>query len=547
MDQRQVGMSRPNLAVLGALLAGLIVVLGGFGVMKGGFFLGKHEGDTLHFLQIVMRMEAGQVPHLDFMTPIGALAFAPFAWLMGMGFEAGDAIMWSQVIGACLMAPAVFWVAASRLSTPLGALFVLVIMVLMLALVHGEAERTISISMHYNRWAWAAAFVAILAALLPPVHRQSALADGMVIGVMMVVLVMIKVTYFAAFALPVVLALVLNKQLRALGLAVLTGLVIAAVLTLWLGVDYWLAYLNDLMTVRGSEVRPQPGEDLNAVIVAPAYKGASLLAVVSVILLRQAKADVAGLILLLLVPGFFYVTYQNFGNDPQWLYLLPILILAFRPGEEAVGLFGWPLRPAMNIAAAMAMAFAMPSFFNLAFSPSRHYSKDVEDIAALVPGDPRLADLILAEVRATRVDGRVALDGPGTGLEGYAERADREEPVTFMGETFAYCSTELGLSAFMETIAKDLDAEGLSAGKSAFAADLFTAYWLYGGLEPVPGGAPWFYGGLPGYEAADYLLVPICPLAVDVQKQILDQITELGTDDLTEIRRTPLYILYDKG
>lgn len=522
----------------------MVLYFGGIGVAKGGFFLGKHEGDTLHFLQIVIRMAAGEVPHIDFMTPIGGLAFAPFAALMTWGMTIGDAILWAQVGVALALLPAAWWLAASRLNLGLGLLFMLVISVLMLALVHGESERTISISMHYNRWAWAAAFIAILAALVPPT-RGRGLADGVIIGAMMTALVLIKVTYFAAFAMPVVLALWMTGQKRALVTALVTGLAIAGALTVWLGPQYWLAYLNDLNTVSGSEVRPQPGEDLNAVIVAPLYKGASLLLVVSVILLRQAKRDAAGLVLLLLVPGFFYVTYQNFGNDPQWLYLLPILLLALRPDAGLTGMFGWPLRPAMTVAAAMAMAFAMPSFFNLAFSPSRHFIKDVSAFSPLVPGDPRLADLQLATVRASRVDGRVALDGPGTGLEAYAEAADRDPLNSFMGEEFAYCSTELGLSAFMETIARDIDSAGLGAGKSAFAADLFTSYWLFGDMEPVTGGAPWFYGGLPGYDTADYLLVPVCPLAVDVQSQIFKLIEDRGTGPLTEIRRTPLYILYD--
>ncbi len=540
-------MSRPNAALLLAALFAFVLVLGGIGVLKGGFYLGKHEGDTLHFLQIVMRMVGGETPHVDFMTPIGALAFAPVAFLMGQGLTIGDAILWSQVLAALAILPAVWWVAASRLSLPVALLFCLVQTVLMLALVHGEAERTISISMHYNRWAWAAAFVAILAAMIPPASPRSGTADGIVIGAMMTALVLIKVTYFAAFAIPVALGLWLTGQRRALAVAVLTGLGLAAALTLWLGPGYWLAYLGDLRTVSASEVRPQPGEDLNAVIVAPAYKGASLLAVVSVILLRQSRQDIAGLVLLTLLPGFFYVTYQNFGNDPQWLYLLAVLLFALRPAADLTGAFGWNLRQAVTIAGAMAAAFAMPSFFNLGFSPSRHYSKDVSEFTPLVPGDPRFADLQLAEVRATRVDARVALDGDGSGLERYRERADRDPEISFMGETFAYCSTELGLPALMEAIAQDIDAAGLGAGRSAFAADLFTSYWLFGDLDPVAGGAPWFYGGLPGYENADYLLVPLCPLAVDVQAQILELVAERGTANLTEIRRTPLYILYAIG
>ncbi len=538
-------MKRVNPARMLGLLVAMVALFGGAALLKGGFYFGKHEGDTLHFMQIVLRMEAGQIPHLHFMTPIGALAFAPFSFLIGQGLSAGMAILWAQVLAALLILPAVWWVAVTRMGPWLGALLGLVIMVLMLALVHGEAERAISISMHYNRWAWAAAFLAILTALIVPERPRSALIDGVLIGLMMAVLAMIKATYFAAFAIPVLVALLGTGQRAALGVALLTGLAVFAGLTLWLGFGYWTAYLGDLLIVAMSEVRPAPGEDLQAVIVAPLYKGASLLAVVAVILLRQAGQTVAGLVLLLLLPGFFYVTYQNFGNDPQWLYLLAILLFAFRPGPEAVNGAGWNLRQATHIAGAMAMAFAMPSFFNLAFSPFRHFSKEVEEYAPVIPGDPRLADLQIPEVRAMRVDARVARDGPGSGLEAFVEAADRDEPNTFRGERFAYCKIELGVTAHFQAIADDIAAAGLDTGRTAFAADLFNSYWLFGGLEPLPGGAPWYYGGLPGWAMADYLIVPLCPLSVSGQGHVLEAVTEAGTE-LVELRRTPLYVLYGK-
>ena len=70
-------MSRPNPFVLCVVLIVAIATLGGVAVLKGGFYVAKHEGDTLHLLQIVFRMAEGEWPHLDFMTPIGVLAFWP--------------------------------------------------------------------------------------------------------------------------------------------------------------------------------------------------------------------------------------------------------------------------------------------------------------------------------------------------------------------------------------------------------------------------------------------------------------------------------------
>ena len=67
-------------------------------------------------MQIVFRMADGQIPHLDFMTPIGALAFWPIAMLVKSGLGIGMAVIWSQVIAALIFLPMLVWVARSRLS-----------------------------------------------------------------------------------------------------------------------------------------------------------------------------------------------------------------------------------------------------------------------------------------------------------------------------------------------------------------------------------------------------------------------------------------------
>ncbi len=319
-------MGKANPTVLFGFFVAVIAAICGASLLKGGFYLGKHEGDTFHLLQIVFRMAEGQRPHLDFMTPIGVLAFAPIALLVKMGLGAGMAILWSQVIVSALFLPAVWWVAQSRMRGFTPYLFGLFVFVLIGALVHGEAQRSVSISMHYNRWAWAAAFVAIAAAVLPVTGERRHGVDGAIIGLMLAALALTKVTYFAAFLLPVAVGLLLHKAYRTLGYAVIWGLVVAALVTVWAGFDYWAAYLLDVLRVSGSEIRAKPGEPFGAVVAAPAYLGASLVMITSVILLRQAGQQIGGLVLLLLMPGFFFVAFQNFGNDPQWLLLLVILL-----------------------------------------------------------------------------------------------------------------------------------------------------------------------------------------------------------------------------
>lgn len=336
-------MSKSNTAALVAFLTATLVAMGAAAILKGGLYVGKHEGDTLHLMQIVFRMADGQIPHLDFMTPIGALAFLPIALLVKAGFGIGMAVIWSQVLMAVAFLPIVIWVAWSRLNLWLGGLFGLIIMMLLLSLVHGEAESSISISMHYNRLAWAASFVAILAAIVPPMRGRNATIDGLIIGVILAMLVMIKMTYFVSFLPPVLVALLLTGQKRTAVVAFITGIAIAAAITIFVGFDYWAAYALDLLNVAASDVRSAPGASFQGIMGAPAYISGSIAAFAGVIFLRQAKVEAGGLVLLLLIPGFFYVTYQNFGNDPQWLLLLGVLLLALREQAEDI-VNGWGLR-----------------------------------------------------------------------------------------------------------------------------------------------------------------------------------------------------------
>ena len=70
-------MSRTVIAwiALVALWGAMAVAL----VLPGALSITKHSGDALHMIAIMERLAQGQLPHLDFQTPIGILAFGkPF-------------------------------------------------------------------------------------------------------------------------------------------------------------------------------------------------------------------------------------------------------------------------------------------------------------------------------------------------------------------------------------------------------------------------------------------------------------------------------------
>ncbi len=399
-------MEQANRGYLAAFLLALAAVLAGVALIKGGLYIAKHEGDTLHMLQMVLRMSAGEWPHLDFQTPIGVLAMAPIALLLRAGLGVGMAILAAQALVAFLLLPAIWYVASSRFRGFWAWLFAAMVLVLILALVHGETDTTVSISMHYNPWAWAVAFLVVVVAMLPPVAQGAdrPWLDGGIIGAGMAALALIKVTYFVALA-PAILLLLLGRcQWRILGLALISGLGVAVLLTLAAGPAFWSAYLGDLLIVRASTIRPQPSLPFAMVVGAPAYIAGSLVAVLAVVWLRQAGRVLEGAAMLLLAGGFFYITFQNFANDPQWLGLLGVMLWQLAPPGGVVNGLGWSLRQATRLTALTALVLGAPSLINLAYSPFRNLAVDTAKYTPILPGSGRNEDLQTLKLRAGQIN-----------------------------------------------------------------------------------------------------------------------------------------------
>lgn len=521
------------------------LVLFGTCLAKGGFYIGKHEGDTMQLAEIVLRIARGEWPHLDFMTPIGYLAMAPIAWFVRAGAGMGHAIFYGQMLVAMVLLLPAAWVVRSRIDgvapRVVGYAYGAFVMVLCLALVHGEAQISPSISMHYNRWAWAITYVIVTLVLLAPRGAPRPWLDGMIIGAGMAALVLIKATYFAALAPGVIIALLARRSWKTMAFALLAGLAVALVITLAAGVEFWFAYLADLRTVAGSEVRPQPGESFLGVAGNPAYFGGSLALVAVVIFLRQAGRMTEGMVLLFLVPAFIYITYQNYGNDPQWLPLLAMFAFVLRPESGETNSLGWDLRQALTITAAMAIAFGLPSAANLTFSPFRHYGLHFDKPRPILSRLVQHSDLVSEQSRLYGVLESHAGDEDGMPYARYKDLNGRKDVAVLNGQVLAYCEQQSGMAAWFEAASDDLMAAGYT-GKRIVAADLFSAFWMYGEFEPVRRAAPWYYGGLSGLENADYILVPTCPTSNKVRAQVLKALND-GGYQLTVVHTSPLYLL----
>jgi len=320
------------------------------------------------------------------------------------------------------------------------------------------------------------------------------------------------------------------------------------------GIDFWLAYMRDLRAVATSETRSQPGLSFQENATAPPYLLASLAALGLVVLLRQAGRMTEGLAMLLLLPGVIYITYQNWGNDPQWLVLAGLMALALRPTDARTNALGWQLGGALAICGVVLLSLASPSAFNLVASPIAAIKAKPHGEVPMVRKRSVDDDLLVDPDRLVGVRLAIRGDAPGQPYEAYAEMAKAkpapdeddedqkdDEPVLLNGEELPACEVNSGHYAVFDLMAKDLTAAGY-AGQSILVGDLFTSLWLFGDFKAVEGAAPWYYSGTPGVAAADHIVLLQCAFARDRRNAMIKALAEEGWQ-LEEERRTETYIL----
>jgi hypothetical protein len=513
-------------------LLGLVAVIGGISLARGGLYIDRHEGDTLHLIEIVTRMSIGQWPHIDFVTPLGVMSFLPIVAFLWAGFGVGTSILLGQVAFAIVIILPVYWACRSRLDAPVAFGMGGVLMIMALAMVHGEDASNVSMSMHYNRWSWVVAFVATIIAVLPARFRTSQPIDGLILGLAMSFFILTKVTYGVAFAPALIVALILRKEWQAMAMGVGVVALCMALTTAIGGLAFWDAYIGDLLLVSGSDIRPRAGFDWQSLLVSPAFALGNLAMLIAIMACRRGGQSDLGLVLVLLAPAFFYVTYQNYGNDPKWLLLLAVLLIS---SSRA---------PALVAVALVSAVLIAPSYLNMAVSPLRHLMLKPAGFTQVFEA-PSHADFFSPTDRFWRVQERRTKVFESEAFASLNDLAKHQEAPVFQGESLPVCLQELGLFGTMRAIADDLSKAGLSAGKTVFTADTFGNHWLFGDLEPLKGGAPWYYGALSGFDQADYLLVPTCPANPRAYRSILKDLDAREDLNLTEIRRNELYILFE--
>jgi len=183
-----------------------------------------------------------------------------------------------------------------------------------------------------------------------------------------------------------------------------------------------------------------------------------------------------------------------------------------------------------------------PSIMNIAASPLRHLSQSAEDY------EPIFVDLAKADVAvltgvANAPRGEIALAGFEAILD---EDETPKEPVTFLGEELDTCVLRTGVIGWTKKVLAQLDAVDVVPGRQVLVADVYDYLWLFAPTERLEGMATWYYGGDDGFDGAELVLVPLCPLIESARQAKLEVIAEKGWV-LEEVIRTDLFILAQRS
>jgi hypothetical protein len=508
-------------------------------VTDGAVLVMSFDGDAVHMAQIVLQMAAGQVPHLDFQTPLGAMAFLPIVRLMKLGFGIGSAFAYAPIYIGMVALPAVYWVGISRFSTAGALAFGTVFFVQLLAYVHGGTDATVAFSMYYNNWCWAISMLAVVLAVLPN-NRNTAFArwvEPFILGACVGFLVLSKAT-FGVFLLPAIcLALLVSNRVQDLVFAVFWAVLFLTAVTLPLGgISYWQGYIGDLLFVAGSKSRAMPGDPLALMLLAPGQIVGNLALLASMLMLRQARMSKESLVFLFLAAGWALVTYQNWQNDPHWLIPAGLILWVLSGPVVLFNRYGWPLQTALRNVAVVLMALGAPLLVTQAQSLLIHSGLNADKFEPIFATGPN-SDLRFRTLRGGnyRVDqANVALAPSGAA------------PTVWKGETLPDCQKTNGLLADMVATGRALDKEEQTRGAQVLYADWLNALSLFSAVKPIQGGAPWYYGGKPGFAAADFLVVPLCPMGQDIRRVMLAEIEKDPTLAFEEVSRNALFILLKK-
>lgn len=526
-----------------AFLAALIILFTATLLLPGKLLITAHIGDVLHVLDAGFRMAEGEIPHQDFMTPIGIFAFAPIALFLSLGFGPAASMVLANTFAALLLLPAIAFVGNRRLDGLQKYAFGAVVVIMTMAMIYGGVEAWTSYSMHYNRWAWAVTFI-VLAAMIFPLRSGNPdnLGDILVIGFGLSILAMLKITFFLAFGAATLLILLVTKRYKTIAGVAIIGAAVVGILTAFLGLDFWFAYADDLLLVANAQVRIDPDRSLFEVLSNPDRVLGVIALLFSIIFFRMSSLKQQGLILLILTPPFVYVVHQNWGNDLKWLFLLGLYFAVFLPNLANKQFFGVNAAKVSGIFSVVIFTLFAPTIVAMGTSIFRASIFETKEYQ-IVPYTVVESDLWA--LGTPFADMAVKNFIPGAENPDTIEKPDNGTPFqhVFNDEELPVCSIMLDILGNMAVTIQHLEQFPETHGKQVLIADFLNALWMFADYERLTNGAPWYYHGDAGQQQAEYYFVPLCPSGPQFRSESNRAMEQTGWQ-LEEVGRTSMFILF---
>jgi hypothetical protein len=536
-------------ALLAAVAAGLAAAL----LIPGRVVTTEMPTDVIHLIDAIARREAGQLAHIDFMTPMGDLSIEVMAiWRRLFGAPIGLSMLLGDVTVMVAALPLLVWAGLSRLGFWVGLAFGTWCLVLAGAAAWRVDSASATYAMCYNRWAWALAapmLVLMLARSRAP-GRGTDRIDALAIGLAGAALAWMKASYAVAL-LPVWLLWgVLTGRARVLALSTAIGALTFAAVPLALtggpgaAVDLTAAYARDLMTVAGSSLRPAPGEGPVTLMFQPDNLLGIWLCLPAGLLLLGAGLRAEAAVWAAATAAVVAISWQNFGNDMLGVAVfgavLPGAARAVAHAAPGLRLAGRPAPGVLLALGAVAAVIALQQVVTLNRSSFAGWQSGALPLMAAPLASAGAPDVLFLQ-GLSGIVGTTALaapDGDGAAariaalaLLSPAQREifDARGAREIDGVVFPGCELQGGWTQSWRALAAAWRARPDLAGRTVLEADVINAVWLAVGAPPQRGAQIWHYGALgPALGAADLLAVSRCPVSPLSRNLVLDEITAAG-------------------
>jgi hypothetical protein len=243
-----LGRPRPVLWV-GCLVVVALIVLHG---TAPAVLVSDMPMDIFVPLDAGWRTYSGQVPHIDFQTPVGRLYYDVYGLMMQWLGADARVVLWVPAVLAPIVGALTLVAATGRVPAVVAVLAAAYLTLMAGSPIHLDRDGLVHLA-SYNRIGWGLVAVVLLAAAIPRVTRSRRMdaLDAILCTVVLVTLFYVKITYFALGGLALILAVLVvpENRLWALIAGVTTWLVVGLTFALS---EVPLAYVDDIRAAAAS-------------------------------------------------------------------------------------------------------------------------------------------------------------------------------------------------------------------------------------------------------------------------------------------------------